>query len=249
MGLLERVEVDQTAAYSGFDIDVRDVLIGVDPVGFDVAQVNVVLANRTSGRARLQTAVEIESQGAVAVVDRDATPQLDAGASGEGYFSLRLAESFRVADAVLFIGRPDRNRVQVPLGESGELVTRAPLLVAATSSAADETSSIALTGVTVAWDSADPRAQSEPGSAFLRVDYTLDSTVATALSDDVLSLRLPSGDLVEPENASIGAIDAGQTTEGLFGLFLVSDPARGDYALLYSERFGNGGVELPFTVP
>jgi hypothetical protein len=35
----------------------------------------------------------------------------------------------------------------------------------------------------------------------------------------------------------------------LFGLFLVSDPARGDYALLYSERFGNGGVELPFTVP
>jgi hypothetical protein len=245
----ERISIDQTAAYAGFDIDVEEVLIGQDPVGFELAQLNLVLTNRTSRINRLQTDVALMWGDTVAMVDRDATPQPDPGASEAGYFSFRLERSFTSDDAVLFIGRVDRNRVQIPFGSAGDLVTLAPEPIATTAEGSDATSTIALTRVELRWDSANPQEQSEPGKAFLHIEYALETAVATALSDDVLSLLLPSGEDVSPLGATTQAVDAGDTVEDLYGVFPVDDPASGDYVLTYSERFGNGAVEVPFSVP
>ena len=246
--LVERIAVNQTVSYAGFEIDVANVLIGFDSAGFAVAQVELNLSNRSAQRGRLDTAVEIESRGVVAVIDRDRTPDIEPGSRGSGYVSLRLDPSFAFDDAVLWIGRSDRNRVQIPLGSAGELVTRGPTVVADAGTATDATTTIELTEVTTGWDLADPRSQSAPGEAFMVVRYSLQSAVSTAVSDDVVVLRLPSGNELVPIKASIEQVDGGVRVDDLVASFSVADPVAGDYVFVYTERFGNGIVEVPFRI-
>ena len=246
--LVERIAVNQTVSYAGFDIEITNVLIGFDPSGFEVAQVELNLSNRSAQRGRLDTAVEIESSGVLAIIDRDRTPDVDPGGRGSGYVSLRLDPSFTFDDAILWIGRSDRNRVEIPLGSVGALVTRVPTVVANAGTAADATTTIELTEVTTGWDLADPRAQSAPGEAFMVVRYSLQSAVSTAVSDDVVVLRLPSGNEVTPIKASIEQVDGGVRVDDLVASFPVADPVAGDYVFVYTERFGNGTVEVPFGI-
>ena len=246
--LIERVPVGQTIRYAGFDIDIVDVLIGFDPVGFAVAQINVEVSNRTPGRARLMTTFEIESVGFTAVIDRDATPDVDAEAAADGWLSLRLDPSFDLDDAVLFIGRSDNVRAQVPLGSVGELVTLTPIVYSSPGEGADDVSTVSITSAILAWDSADPRGQSAPGEAFLEITWDLTTAVGTALNDDVITLRLPSGTAVTPERATRQQVEAATTATGLSALFRIAEPASGDYVLVYTERFGNGVVEVPFSL-
>lgn len=246
--LVERIVIGQTVSYAGFDIEVTEVLIGFDPLGFAVAQVEMALTNRTPNRDRLQTAVEIESRGVVASIDRDVTPDVDSEATANGYVSVRLDPSFALDDAVLAIGRSDRNRTEIPLGSAGALVTRARSVIVDAGSGSDATSTIELTEVTSGWDLADPRTQSVAGEAFVVVRYSLESAVATAINDDVVVLRLPSGAEAAPIEASIRQVDAGVRVDDLTASFSVADPAAGPYVFVYSERFGNGTVEVPFTI-
>ena len=45
--VIAQISVGETVSYAGFDIRITEVLVGLDPVGFAVAQVNVDLLNRT----------------------------------------------------------------------------------------------------------------------------------------------------------------------------------------------------------
>ena len=194
------------------------------------------------------TTAQLESAGFVAAIDRDGTPEVDAGATATGLLSLRLDPSFQLDDAVLSIGRPENRQAHVPLGESGELVLLTPVAYQSLGDAADAVSTVTIEQATVSWDTADPRAQSAVGAAFLTINWTLESAVGTALNDDVLTLRLPSGAEVEPVKASTQQLDAGEVATGLTAVFEVDDPALGEYVLEYAERFGNGVVEIAFVL-
>lgn len=248
--LVNEINVNTTVRYAGFDVKVTDVLIGYDPAAFFVAQVNVKLTNRTPRDYQFASVVEIESQGFVAAIDRDATPKVAAGQTGTGHFSLRLDDSFTVDDAILTIGKPENNRVEIPLGSKGELISHIPvdLSVDQIEAVSDDVSTVTLTKLALSWDSPEPRAQAEADKAFLKVEYSLTSTVATALSDEVIELRLPSGTHITPEDASVESLDADQTKAGLFARFAIFDPPAGDYVLVYTERFGQSVIEVPITI-
>lgn len=244
--LVRRIDVNQVLRYAGFDIEVKDVTFGFDPGGFRVALVSATLTNHTTGPQRLQTAVEIESQNFVAIIDRDMSPEVPAGGSADGAFSLRLDPTFTFDDAVLYVGRSDRQRAQVPLGSVGELITLAPETFTELAGAADDVSSITIDSVTVAWDNTDPRGQADLGTAFLHIVYTLDSSVETAVSKDTIALVDRDGNTVVPVSATILAVEG--TPAQLSASFVVVDPPGGDYTLRYTERFGRGEVEVPFSI-
>lgn len=244
--LVAEVDVGETAYYAGFDVQVGEVSFGFDPAGFRVALVSVTLTNRTPNDDRLQTAVEITSGGNTAVIDRDLTPEVPSGGAADGAFSLRLDPTFTIDDAVLLIGRADRQRAEIPLGSSGTLVTREPQTVRAVGSGGDEISMITIDAVTVAWDSADPRGQAEPGQAYLHVEYTLDTDVETAVSRGSVVVVPDGGPPVEATIASTAQVEPGSAP--LTASFLVADPVAGDYVLRYTERFGRGEVEVDFTL-
>ena len=245
--LVRTIEVGQTARYAGFGIEVLTVDLGFDPAGFRVAQVGVRLTNDTARVDRLQTAVEIESGGTVFVLDRDLTPEVPAGGTADGSFSVRLDESFTSADAVLLIGRPDRQRVSVPLGGTGELELRTPQLWEAPGGAEADGTGIEVTLAEVRWDTADPRGQAEPGTAFVRIDYVLDSAVGTAVNDDTIALADEDGRVWAPVDASIGAIDPATPTE-LTATFVVDEPVPAELVLQYRERFGNGELDVALSL-
>jgi hypothetical protein len=246
--LTSRHVIDRTAHYAGFDIDIEQVLIGFDLAGFAVAQVDAALTNGSTSSGRLDTLIVLESSGVTASVDRDNTPDVGAGATASGNWSLRLPPSFDAANAVLYIGRTDRVRVEVPLADPAVAVTLEPVVIADAGTAESDLAAIRLSRVTVAADTADPRAQSEPGSRFLVIDYELTSTEATAISDDVWMLNLPSGVTIAPVGASIASVDAEVPTEGLTVTFVVDEPVAGEYVLRYTERFGKGDLELTFGI-
>lgn len=224
----------------------NDVTFGFDPAGFRVAVVSVTLTNHTPRSERLQTSVEIESQGFVAGIDRDMTSEVPSGGSQGGAFSIRLDSTFTFDDAVLYIGRADRSRTQIPLGSAGELTTRVPKAFFDLGSSADDVSSITIDTGTVAWDIADPRGQAEVGFGYLHIEYTLDSTVETSVSKDTISLIDRNGIAIIPVTATIATVEVEPTL--LTASFLVSDPPEGGYTLRYTERFGRGLVDVPFSI-
>ena len=75
------------------------------------------------------------------------------------------------------------------------------------------------------------------------------SYLAVLIPLAVLSLVLPSGEEVSPIGATVMAVEANEAVSGLYAVFPVDDPASGDYVLSYTERFGNGSVEIPLTLP
>jgi hypothetical protein len=245
--LVRSIEVSESVRYAGFGIEILTVDVGFDPAGFRVAEVAVRLTNDTLRADRLQTAVEIESAGSVFVIDRDLTPEVPAGGTREGTFSLRLGENFTSADAVIFIGRPDRQRVSVPLGQAGELITRVPDEYEGPGAGEADGHAIDVTRVVVGWDTADPRSQADPGTAFVTVDYVLDSPVATAINDDTIALAHADGRAWAPTTVTIMAVEADTPTE-LRATFTVEEPVPEDLVLQYRERFGNGEVDVALTL-
>lgn len=245
--LVRSIDVGETAHYAGFTIEVATVEIGFDPAGFAVAEIRVALTNRTPRDERLQTLVEIESAGVVSSFDRDNTPVVPAGGTSEGFFSLRLDRSFTFADAVLAIGRADRQRVTIPLGDAGELVTRVPEVYESPGAAEAGGTSVEVTRVGVGWDMTDPRGQAEPGQRFVSVDYILDSAVATAVNDDTVLLADGSGAEWAPTTATVQAVDAGEAT-ALHATFELTEPVRDDLVLRYIERFGNGEIDVSLSL-
>lgn len=246
--LVRTVEVGSLVHYAGFDVTIEQVLFGFDPAGFAVAEVRASLFNDTPREDRLQTAIEIESARFVAVIDRDETPAVAPGSSASGWWSLRLdPSSFTFDDAVLYVGRPDRQRAVVPLGSAGELATLEPVEVAAQATAEGGGSTVSLGVVVLAWDQADPRGQASPGEMFLTVEYTLEAGANTAVNDDTIVLVAPDGNLLTPDSASVEQVGAAVATP-LTATFVVGEPAEGDYVLRYIERFDRGEVEVPFSV-
>lgn len=252
----ERIPIGEIVQYAGFEIEVVEVLIGFDPVGFRFAEAHLGLTNRTATAAQLDSSMELVSGGSVAPLFRDGTPEIEPGATGVGTAGFRLGDDFDSSVALLVIGRSDLNRVQVPLGAVGELVARTPVDLAVAASANDDTSSVLVNSMVLSWDSTDRRAQSVPGEVFVRIEYSLDSIVATALNDDVIRLRLPSGGTIAPAAASTERIDAGVPATELFATFVVDESDATDlvagvvppgFVLVYSERFGNGVVEVPLA--
>lgn len=250
----ERIQVGETVNYAGFEIEVLEVLVGFDPSGFRFAEADLALTNRTPAAANLDTFMEVVSAGVVAPLFRDGTPEVEPGATLRGTVGFRLGDDFDSAEAMLVIGRADLNRAQVPLGTTGELVALRPVDLGVTASAGDDTSSVTVTSMVLSWDSVDVRDQSSPGEVFVRIVYSLDSAVATALNDDVVRLRLPSGEGVAPRAESTQRIDPDAVADGLFASFLLSGAAALDLAsgvvppgfvLVYTERFGKGVVEVP----
>lgn len=245
--LVRSIAVDQAVRYAGFGIEITSVDVGFDPGGFPVAEVVVTLTNDSDGSERLQTAVEIASAGSVYLLDRDLTPEVPGGATGEGAFSVRLDTAFTFADAVLFIGRSDRQRVSVPLGDTGELVTRLPTRYDEPGSGGDDDLTIDVERVVVGWDTANPRAQADIGMAFVTVDYVLDSPVNTAVNDDTIALAGPDGQAWAPTNVTITSVDAGVPT-ALQATFSLEEPVPDEVVLEYRERFGNGGLDVTLAL-
>jgi hypothetical protein len=246
--LIRTIDVGKTVHYAGFEVQVDDVSVGFDPAGFAVAFVTMTLTNETPRDDRLQTAVEVVSQGSTAVIDRDLLPEVPSGGTAAGAVSIRLdPATFTFDDAVLFVGRPDRQRAQIPLGSAGELVTLMPVALDVGGGASDDVSSITIDGVSLAWDTADPRGHAAPGVAFLQIGYTLDSTVATAVNDESVVLVRPDGSSVTGVGGTTGRVDGDVPFQSTVA-FEVADPPTGDYVLRYTERFERGVVEVPFTI-
>jgi hypothetical protein len=246
--LVRTIDVGQTVRYAGFDVRVDDVSVGFDPGGFAVAFVRMTLTNQTPRDDELMTAVEVVSQGRTAVIDRDRLPRVPSGGTAAGAVSIRLdPSSFTFDDAVLFVGRPDRQRAQIPLGSAGELVTLTPVTLDVVGNASDDVSSITIDEVSLAWDTTDPRGQSDPGGAFLQIGYTVDSTTATVINDESVTLIGPDGSSVTGVGGSAGRVDANVPFQST-AAYPIADPPAGDYTLRYVERFDRGVVEVPFTL-
>lgn len=246
--LVRSVPVGAAVRYAGFDIIVDAVEFGFDPAGFAIAYVPMTITNNAGSESRLQTAVEIDSRGHVAGIDRDLTPEVPSGGTASGAVSIRLdPDSFSFDDAVLFIGRPDRERVQIPLGSVGELIDRLPVAHQAGTTATDEVSTITIDEIVTAWDISEPRGQVEPGSIFLHLTIVLDSTVETAVNDRSIDLIRADGSLVTAEAGTLGQVAIGEPFTIMVS-FLVADPPEGDYVLRYTERFDRGVLDVPFTV-
>lgn len=246
--LVRSIAVGETVRYAGFTIEIERVDVGFDPAGIRVATVHVTLMNDTPKSDRIQTAVEIASGGDVGRLDRDMTPEVPAGGTGDGVFSVRLEPSFSFADAVLSIGRPDRQRVTVPLGETGERQTRLPEVIEPAGAGAADGTSIDVARLTLGWDTVNPRGQAAPGRVYVTVDYVLESAVATAVNDGTIVLLDGTGREWAPLSATVQAVDAGVPSD-LQAVFEIDEPVPDGLVLRYVERFGNGEVEAALTTP
>lgn len=179
-------------------------------------------------------------------------PEIPAAATGKA--SLEFAvRAFRFEDAQLTLGEGDQNRSVVPLaGESGLVANLPqPLQVAGTLQAGTYTLTLKGGLVTVGpiGTLSDGRS-AKKGQLMLTLfyDFAAAAEGSSSFPNRELALRLPDGTSVTLGDFSDPHVLPGNTMKDQFASFVVDDPARGDYVLMFRHDPKTTG-ELRFDVP
>jgi len=180
-------------------------------------------------------------------------PNVPGKATGTGVIAFSVDNKFDLAKAVMTVGSGQFNQAVIPLGQSGKLVSLAPIKVAITGSLVlPMLYKLDVTGGDLSYDNPLNHQEEDAGSQLLVVHFSRTALVDTCcISAGQFSLKLPDGtaaaaDRVE-ECCGIGT--AGTTKPDQFVTF-VFKKADGSYDLMAKEKVNDAQeqADVPFTI-
>ena len=250
------VEVGKEAWFAGFHVTLGTATAEIKSGKGGTVKIEAKFENTGDVDARLDATITLVSAGETATegFDQD-IPSVPGGTTGKGLFSFGVEDSFSFDDAVLTLGLPTNQQAVVPLGTSGEAVTREPVKLTVTGTGKAGDLQIDLAGAEMRADSPWKHGQQKKGSLVVTFDYsaTFKSGFAGgfAFTGENVALKLPDGTTVgvvqDGRSQSIELIGPNSTKKGLFSRFEIEDPAAGSYAFLV-RSFDNAVDEIEFTI-
>lgn len=179
-------------------------------------------------------------------------PEIPAAAKGKATLEFTV-RAFRFEDAQLTLGEGDQNRSVVPLAGESNLVANLPqpLQLSGTLKAGTFTLTLKAGMVTVGpiGTLSDGRSVKK-GQLMLTLfyDFAAAADGSGSFPNRELSLRLPDGTSVTLGDFADPHVERGNTVKDQFASFVVDDPARGEYVLVFRHDPQTTG-ELRFVVP
>jgi hypothetical protein len=166
-------------------------------------------------------------------------PNVPGKATGTGVIAFSVDNKFDLAKAVMTVGSAQFNQAVIPLGQSGKLVSLAPIKVAITGSLVlPMLYKLDVTGGDLSYDNPLNHQEEDAGSQLLVVHFTKTALVDTCcITAQQFSVKLPDGTAVAADRVEeCCGIGATGTTKPDQYVTFVFKKADGSYDLIAKEK-------------
>jgi hypothetical protein len=166
-------------------------------------------------------------------------PNVPGKATGTGVIAFSVDNKFDLAKAVMTVGSGQFNQAVIPLGQSGKLVSLAPIKVAITGSLVlPMLYKLDVTGGDLSYDNPLNHQEEDAGSQLLVVHFTKTALVDTCcITAQQFSVKLPDGTAVAADRVEeCCGIGATGTTKPDQYVTFVFKKADGSYDLIAKEK-------------
>ena len=248
----QSIDIGATGYHQGFVWTVNSATFGPSSTGVPTAFVDVSIANPGLQEKQPSSQIALESSGTGYIALSTGMARIDGGGTLNTELEFQVnASSFSLAESSLVLGGATNNQARIAFGPAAPpSLLREPLAAGVTADNAPSSLLVKVSDVTVRWDDPIAYSQTEVGTAYLAVTFSLTSEANSTFAKRNMTLTLPDGSQLEPESAPNSRIDAGVIYEDITAIFVVADPADGDYTFSMTGMIGYAGETfgVSFTV-